>query len=118
MAEIGSDPARHNITSMPKEVKFLRNTLTDLPALFFERQKDWAVWLTKNHATSSGVSLKLAQKASGLQAVSYDEALEVALCYDMAVPMEMLLPLMAARLEKPANPSGAGMALRNDLVKD
>ncbi|MGH9836502.1 MAG: YdeI/OmpD-associated family protein, partial [Blastocatellia bacterium] len=54
---------------------------TDLPSLFFERQKDWAVWLDKNHATSSGVWLKLARKASGIQSVTYDEALEVALCY-------------------------------------
>jgi uncharacterized protein YdeI (YjbR/CyaY-like superfamily) len=66
---------------MPKGVKPPRTHFTDLPALFFERQKDWAVWLDKNHATSSGVWLKLARKASGIQSVTYDEALEVALCY-------------------------------------
>ncbi len=66
---------------MPKEVKSPRNTHTDLPVLPFERQKDWAVWLAKNHATSSGVWLKLAKKASGIRSVTYDEALEVALCY-------------------------------------
>src|SRR5215470_5036318 len=65
---------------MPKEVKSPRNA-TDLPVLPFERQKDWDVWLGKNHATSSGVWLKLAKKASGIQSVTYDEALEVALCY-------------------------------------
>ena len=65
---------------MPKEVKSLRNS-TDLPVLPFERQKDWAVWLEKNHATSSGVWIKLARKASGIKSVTYDEALEVALCY-------------------------------------
>jgi uncharacterized protein YdeI (YjbR/CyaY-like superfamily) len=65
---------------MPKEVKSPRNS-TDLPVLPFERQKDWAVWLGKNHATSSGVWLKLARKASGIKSVTYDEALEVALCY-------------------------------------
>src|SRR5574341_1657277 len=54
---------------------------TDLPLLSFERQKDWAVWLDKYHATSSGVWLKLAKKASGIQSVTYDEALEVAMCY-------------------------------------
>lgn len=66
---------------MPKEVNSLRNTITDLPILQFERQKDWVVWLEKNHATSTGVWLKLARKASGIQSVTYDEALEVALCY-------------------------------------
>jgi len=65
---------------MPKEVKSPRNS-TDLPILPFERQKDWAVWLAKNHAKSAGVWLKLAKKASGIKSVTYDEALEVALCY-------------------------------------
>src|SRR5262244_3139957 len=61
-------------------MKSSRNS-TDLPVLPFERQKDWAVWLDKNQATSSGVWLKLAKKASGIKSVTYDEALEVALCY-------------------------------------
>jgi len=65
---------------MPKEVKSSRNS-TDLPVLPFERQKDWALWLAKNHATSSGVWLKLAKKSSGIKSVTYGEALEVALCY-------------------------------------
>src|SRR4030095_4807740 len=66
---------------MPKEIKPSRNSNPDLPILPFERQKDWAFWLDKNHATSLGVWLKLAKKASGVQSVTYDEALEVALCY-------------------------------------
>ncbi len=66
---------------MPKEVKSSLNSLSDLPVLPFERQKDWTVWLDKNHAKSSGVWLKLAKKASGITSVTYDEALEVALCY-------------------------------------
>jgi len=66
---------------MPQEVNPLRNTFTDLPVIPFERQIDWAVWLQKNHSTSSGVWLKLAKKSSGIKSVTYDEALEVALCY-------------------------------------
>ena len=62
-------------------MKSPRNPADVLPSLSFKRQKDWAVWLDKNHATSSGVWLKLARKASGVQSVTYDEALEVALCY-------------------------------------
>ena len=65
---------------MPKEAQSDRN-ITDIPTLPFERQKDWAVWLAKNHASSSGVWLKLAKKSSGVKSVSYDEALEEALCY-------------------------------------
>ena len=66
---------------MPKEVKSPRNNGAELPIRTFEGKKDWAVWLDKNHSTSSGVWLKLARKASGIQSVTYDEALEVALCY-------------------------------------
>lgn len=62
-------------------MKSPQNTGNDLPVLLFEHQKSWAAWLDKNHATSSGVWLRLAKKASGIMSVSYDEALEVALCY-------------------------------------
>lgn len=49
--------------------------------MLFKHKKDWAAWLHRNHATKAGVWLKLAKKASGKMSVSYDEALEVALCY-------------------------------------
>lgn len=51
------------------------------PVLDFSRKSAWARWLAKNQGTSSGVWLHLAKKASGLASVSYDEALDVALCY-------------------------------------
>ncbi|MBA3832836.1 MAG: YdeI/OmpD-associated family protein [Chthoniobacterales bacterium] len=38
-------------------------------------------WLGKNHDSSSGVWLRFAKKASGLKSVSYQEALDAALCY-------------------------------------
>jgi uncharacterized protein YdeI (YjbR/CyaY-like superfamily) len=53
----------------------------DLPIILFEQQKDWADWLDQHHAESAGVWLRLAKKASGIQSVSYNEALEVALSY-------------------------------------
>jgi uncharacterized protein YdeI (YjbR/CyaY-like superfamily) len=62
-------------------VKSTRKDLHDLPVVLFERQKDWAVWLNKNQAKSPGVWLRIAKKASGMDSVSYAEALEVALCY-------------------------------------
>jgi uncharacterized protein YdeI (YjbR/CyaY-like superfamily) len=55
--------------------------LKGLPIMRFERQEDWAIWLDENHATSPGVWVKLAKKTSKKQSVSYDEAVEVALCY-------------------------------------
>jgi uncharacterized protein YdeI (YjbR/CyaY-like superfamily) len=51
------------------------------PILVFRQKNDWVAWLDNNQVTSSGVWLRLAKKASGLKSVSYDEALNVALCY-------------------------------------
>ena len=53
----------------------------DLPILFFEHPKVWATWLDENHASSPGVWLRLAKKNAERKSPSYDEALEVALCY-------------------------------------
>lgn len=54
---------------------------TELPIHYFERQLDWAAWLNENHATSSGVWLQLAKKGADVSSVSYDEAIEIALCF-------------------------------------
>jgi len=62
-------------------MKAIKSTDDDIPTLLFPRQKDWSEWLRKNHASSSGVWLKLAKKAAGTRSVSYAEALETALCY-------------------------------------
>lgn len=53
----------------------------DYPIFPFESKKKWAEWLARQHDKSSGVWLKLAKKASGIPSVTYDEALEAALCY-------------------------------------
>jgi len=62
-------------------MKSMENTLNNMPIVLFEAQEAWAVWLEENHASSSGLWLRLAKKAAELQSVSYAEALEVALCY-------------------------------------
>lgn len=53
----------------------------ELSTLPFESKKKWADWLAREHDTSAGVWLKLAKKDSGILSVTYDEAVEVALCY-------------------------------------
>lgn len=55
--------------------------MTELPTLPFESKKKWANWLAKQHDKSAGVWLKLAKKDSGIPSVTYEEALDVALCY-------------------------------------
>jgi len=56
-------------------------TTTDLPTLPFVTKNKWAEWLARQHDQSAGVWLKLAKKDSGIASVTYDEALEAALCY-------------------------------------
>ena len=50
-------------------------------ARLFRNQSAWSAWLDNNHRSSIGIWLRLAKKNSGLQSVTYAEALETALCY-------------------------------------
>jgi len=52
-----------------------------MPVTPFESQDAWRAWLDDNHTASAGVWLQLAKKATGIPSITYDEALEVALCY-------------------------------------
>jgi uncharacterized protein YdeI (YjbR/CyaY-like superfamily) len=54
---------------------------SDLPILPFANKKKWADWLAKQQDKSAGVWLKLAKTESGISSVTYEEALDVALCY-------------------------------------
>jgi uncharacterized protein YdeI (YjbR/CyaY-like superfamily) len=54
---------------------------TDYPILPFENKKKWADWLAKQHDKSTGLWLKLAKKDAGILSVTYEQALDVALCY-------------------------------------
>jgi len=53
----------------------------DLPILEFEHRAAWQSWLDERHASSAGVWIKIARKASGIPTVTHAEALEDALCY-------------------------------------
>jgi uncharacterized protein YdeI (YjbR/CyaY-like superfamily) len=54
---------------------------TDLPTKPFASKKQWSDWLARQHDKSSGIWLKLAKKGSGIKSVTYEEALDAALCY-------------------------------------
>ena len=45
-----------------------------------EDQQTWFSWLRKNHATSSGVWLRIAKKGANVTSVSYLQAVDAALC--------------------------------------
>ncbi len=51
------------------------------PVIAFESAAEWEAWLAANHASSDGVWIKMAKKASGIPSVTHTEALDGALCY-------------------------------------
>ncbi len=62
-------------------MKAIETSETDLPVMLFKNQEEWEAWLSKRYASSAGLWLRLAKKSGELQSVSYQEALDVALCY-------------------------------------
>lgn len=52
-----------------------------LPVLAFASAAEFEAWLEAEHATSPGLWLKIAKKASGIPTVTYVEALDHALCF-------------------------------------
>ncbi len=53
----------------------------ELAVALFASAADFETWLEENHAVSAGVWLKIAKKGSAGSAVTYAEALELALCF-------------------------------------
>ncbi|MFZ4548146.1 MAG: YdeI/OmpD-associated family protein [Bacteroidales bacterium] len=60
---------------MPKKDK------TELPIIPFASQGIWENWLEQNHNNQDGIWIKFYKKGSGIESVSYAEALDIALCY-------------------------------------
>jgi uncharacterized protein YdeI (YjbR/CyaY-like superfamily) len=54
---------------------------SDLPVMEFASAKEWERWLARNHTTSAGVWLKIAKQGTGVETVTYPEAVEGALCW-------------------------------------
>lgn len=57
------------------------STVSDPVILHFETPAEWDAWLAKNHATSSGIFIRIGKKDSGIRSITAPEALEVALCH-------------------------------------
>jgi uncharacterized protein YdeI (YjbR/CyaY-like superfamily) len=60
---------------MPKSVK------KETPVLAFRTQKSFEVWLEKNHESAAGIWLRFYKKGSHTKTITYDEAVDAALCY-------------------------------------
>lgn len=54
--------------------------MADLPTLRFASQKEWQAWLEENES-ATGVWMKIAKKASGIESITHPDALEIALCH-------------------------------------
>ncbi len=52
-----------------------------LPIIPFASAREWEAWLEEHAPTARGVWLKLAKKATGVDTVTYAEALDAALCH-------------------------------------
>ena len=57
------------------------DSAAELSTLSFPSATAWEAWLAEQDMTSRGVWLKIAKKGSGVETVSYSDALDVALCY-------------------------------------
>jgi uncharacterized protein YdeI (YjbR/CyaY-like superfamily) len=52
----------------------------DLPVILFETEQNWIDWLEKNE-NEPGVWVRIAKKNSGVASITYEQAVEVALCF-------------------------------------
>ncbi|HET7790552.1 MAG TPA: YdeI/OmpD-associated family protein [Gemmatimonadales bacterium] len=52
-----------------------------LPIRLFKTVRHWEAWLERHGGTSAGVRMRIAKKAGTLTSVTYQEALDVALCF-------------------------------------
>ncbi|MBM7563164.1 YdeI/OmpD-associated family protein [Paenibacillus sacheonensis] len=59
----------------------MSGTIDGLPMVLFEGQRQMEDWLEQHHEASAGIWVQIAKKASGITSISYQEALEIALCY-------------------------------------
>lgn len=57
------------------------NQLNTAPTIEFKSSKLFYTWLDKHHNKLSGIWLRIFKKDSGINTITYAEALDVALCY-------------------------------------
>jgi uncharacterized protein YdeI (YjbR/CyaY-like superfamily) len=62
-------------------LKLSPKSSTALGVRTFGCQRDWARWLKESHDKLPGVWLQLAKKGTSMESVSYEEAVETALCF-------------------------------------
>ena len=58
-----------------------RSRLADLPLVEVAGRAEWRAWLERNHSTSPGVWLAVGKKGNTRTTLTYDDAVEEALCF-------------------------------------
>lgn len=58
-----------------------KNTLRELEQVSVQDRAAWRAWLAENHVTSPGIWLVIYKKSSGKPRLSYEDAVEEALCF-------------------------------------
>lgn len=56
-------------------------TFAYIPLLSFDSSEKWRAWLEENHSLQIGVWIRLFKKNSGMQTLTYEQALDEALCF-------------------------------------
>lgn len=56
-------------------------SLNNLPIIAFTTTETFETWLSTNHEDPKGLWIKIFKKDTGIKTISYQEALDVALCY-------------------------------------
>ena len=70
-----------NLRNLRETNVHMPNPLDQLPTFHAQTRAEWRAWLADNHRTAPGVWLTTNKKKSGNAHLSYDEAVEEALCF-------------------------------------
>ena len=83
----------------------------DAEKVLVESPQQWRDWLAGNHATSSGIWLVMWRPASGKPHVTYEEAIEEALCFGWIDGQAQTLDVDRTMLWLTRRRSGSGWSL-------
>ena len=96
----------------------LKNPMADQPVQPTSRTA-WRAWLQKHHASSPGVWLVYAKKHTGLPSLTYNDAVEEALCFGWIDSlMHPVDDTFFKQLFTPRKPKSAWSAIEQDARRD
>ncbi len=65
----------------PEKNPYPTDLVKEYPIISFGTATEMEQWLEVHHATTNGIWLKIAKKTSGIPTITYDQALDLALCF-------------------------------------